>query len=120
MEDCGKKHSFGFGSKIGRTGMEEMSDWRTEKWQNINLLVIRRLKMKGLIFFNCHALANTGPFVANMLRLFGLAFSLSTSYGLYAVIVEHWMRIVSFYHDCPFHFLFFLFHLNLSYCSPPK
>ena len=45
-------HSFGFGSKIGRTGVEEMPNWGTENWQNVNLLVIRRLEMKGLIFIN--------------------------------------------------------------------
>ena len=83
------------GSKTGGTGVEEMPNW-----QNVNLLVIRRLKMKG--FFNCHALSNAGPFVTKMLRLSGLAFSLSTLCGLY--VVKVWnsskMRIVSFYHDC--------------------
>ena len=36
---------------------------------------------------NCHALANLGPFVTSMLRLLGLAISLSTLCELYAVIV---------------------------------
>ena len=77
-----------------------MPNWRTENWQNLNLLVEKRLKIKG--FFSCHAVGNTRPFVTSMLRLFGLAFSLSTLCGLYVVIVwnSSGMRIVSFYHDC--------------------
>ena len=87
-------------SKIGWTVVEEMQNRGTENWQNLNLLVKKRLKMKG--FFNCHALANTGTFVTSMLRLLGLAFLLSTLCGLYVVIVWNScrMRIVSFYHDC--------------------
>ena len=36
---------------------------------------------------NCHALANLGPFVTSMLRLLGLAFSLSRLCELYVMIV---------------------------------
>ena len=92
-------------------------NWGTENWQNLNLLVNKKLKMKGS--FNCHALASTGTFVTSMLRLFGLVFSLSTLCGLYGAIVWNSSRmcIVSFYHDCFVLFIscFFLFHLNLSY-----
>ena len=76
---------FEIGSKTGGTGVDEMPNWGTEDWQNVKFLAVRRLKIKG--FYNCHALANTGPFVTSMLRLFGLTFSLSALCGLYVVIV---------------------------------
>ena len=38
-----------------------MLNWEIENWQNLNLLVKIRVKMK--VFFSCHALANTGTFV---------------------------------------------------------
>ena len=77
-----------------------MPFWGKENWQNVNLLVKKRLKIKG--FFNCHAPANKGPFVTSMLRLFGLVFSLSTLCELYVVIARNSsrMHILSFYHDC--------------------
>ena len=60
------------GSKVSETGVDKMPNWGTENWQNLN----------------CHALANLGPFVTSMLRLLGLAFSLSTLCELYVVIVS--------------------------------
>ena len=62
-----------------------MPNWVTENWQNLNVLVKKKIENERI--FNCHALANLGPFVTSMLRLLGLAFSLSTLCELYVVIV---------------------------------
>ena len=55
--------------------MEKMPNWGggvEENSQNLNLLVKKRLKIKG--FFYCHARPTGGPFVTSMLRLMGLHF----------------------------------------------
>ena len=105
------------------TGVEEMPNWGTEDWQNVNLLVKKRLKMKG--FLTVMPWPKRGLLWQVCWDCLGLQFSLSTLCGLYVVIVwnSNRMRIVSFYQDCflvLFISCFFPFHLNLSYCPPPK